>query len=261
MLWRRMGEWMYRFTFFFTSALVGDCSASRPGRFTPGERAPGTHWIGGWVGPWAGLNDVEERKFLTLPTLDLWSFGRPARSQSLYRLRYSEGNKKQEKGTKKENEYREEREDRKNEDKKSRRRKQRQKDMTLSQQWLRGTLSSETLRRVVWSKLIDIPGKCNAPIFRVEEEDKHQAQLLVAGSEYLLPWRWSQYVPPKRRTTSIRLHDILQKTVFFTECKYLHILKKESVVSTYGIDGSGTCLRNVGNFFPDMALLPVRQKS
>jgi hypothetical protein len=26
-------------------------SASRPGRFTPRERAPGSHWIGGWVGP------------------------------------------------------------------------------------------------------------------------------------------------------------------------------------------------------------------
>jgi hypothetical protein len=29
----------------------GEWSASRPGRFTPRERAPGTHWIGGWVGP------------------------------------------------------------------------------------------------------------------------------------------------------------------------------------------------------------------
>jgi hypothetical protein len=45
---------------FLTSALVGDeWSASRPGRFTPGERAPGTHWIGGWVDPRAGLDDVE----------------------------------------------------------------------------------------------------------------------------------------------------------------------------------------------------------
>jgi hypothetical protein len=26
-------------------------SASRTGRFTPRERAPGTHWIGGSVGP------------------------------------------------------------------------------------------------------------------------------------------------------------------------------------------------------------------
>jgi hypothetical protein len=28
----------------------GEWLASRPGRFTPRERAPGTHWIGGWVG-------------------------------------------------------------------------------------------------------------------------------------------------------------------------------------------------------------------
>jgi len=35
-----------------TSALEGgEWSASSPGRFTPGERAAGTHWIGSWVGP------------------------------------------------------------------------------------------------------------------------------------------------------------------------------------------------------------------
>jgi hypothetical protein len=40
-----------------TSALVGgEWLASRLGRFTPGERAPGIHWIGGWVGPRAGHN-------------------------------------------------------------------------------------------------------------------------------------------------------------------------------------------------------------
>jgi hypothetical protein len=40
-----------------TSALVGGkWSASCPGRFTPEERAPGTHWIGGWVHPRAGLD-------------------------------------------------------------------------------------------------------------------------------------------------------------------------------------------------------------
>jgi hypothetical protein len=33
-----------------TSALDGDeWSATLPGRFTPRERASGTHWIGGWV--------------------------------------------------------------------------------------------------------------------------------------------------------------------------------------------------------------------
>jgi hypothetical protein len=72
---------------FLTSALAGgEWSVSRPGRFTPGERAPGTHWVGGWVGPRAGLDDVEKRKFLTLPRLELRPLGRPARSQSLYRL-------------------------------------------------------------------------------------------------------------------------------------------------------------------------------
>jgi hypothetical protein len=53
-------------------ALVGDeWSASRPGRFIPGERAPRTHWIGSWVSPRAGLDDVEKRKFLILPGLEL----------------------------------------------------------------------------------------------------------------------------------------------------------------------------------------------
>jgi hypothetical protein len=74
---------------FFTSTLVGgEWSASRPSRFTPGERAPGTHWVGGWVGPRASLDDVEKRKFLTLPGLELRLLGRPASNQSLYRLRY-----------------------------------------------------------------------------------------------------------------------------------------------------------------------------
>jgi hypothetical protein len=35
-------------------------SASRAGRFTVEYRATGTHWIGGWVGPRAGLDAVQE---------------------------------------------------------------------------------------------------------------------------------------------------------------------------------------------------------
>jgi len=47
-----------------TSALYGgEWSASRPGRFTPRERAPFTCWIGGWVGPRAGLDAVARKKF------------------------------------------------------------------------------------------------------------------------------------------------------------------------------------------------------
>jgi hypothetical protein len=37
-------------------------SASRLGRFTPRERAPGTHSIGGWVGPRAVLDTVVKKK-------------------------------------------------------------------------------------------------------------------------------------------------------------------------------------------------------
>jgi hypothetical protein len=40
-------------------------------------------------GPQSGLDDLEKRKFLTPPGLELQSLSRPARSQSLYRLRYS----------------------------------------------------------------------------------------------------------------------------------------------------------------------------
>jgi hypothetical protein len=41
---------------FLTLALVGgEWSGSLPGRFTPG-----THWIGVWVGPRAGLDDMEK---------------------------------------------------------------------------------------------------------------------------------------------------------------------------------------------------------
>jgi hypothetical protein len=65
---------------FWTSALVGgEWSASRLGRFTPGERAPGTHCIG------ASLDDMEK-------ILDPIGTGTPTPrsstlSQSLYPLR------------------------------------------------------------------------------------------------------------------------------------------------------------------------------
>jgi hypothetical protein len=55
---------------FLTSALAGcEWSASSPGRFTPGERVPGTRWIARWADPTAGLDDMEKWKFLTLPGL------------------------------------------------------------------------------------------------------------------------------------------------------------------------------------------------
>jgi hypothetical protein len=66
------GEWKYSSTHSLTSALdEGDWSASRPGRFTPMERAPVTHWIGGWVGPRTGLDTVSKRK---IHTIVLWCY-------------------------------------------------------------------------------------------------------------------------------------------------------------------------------------------
>jgi hypothetical protein len=58
-----LGEWRYSSTHSLTSTLDrGEWSASRSGRCTPKERASGTHWIGGWVGPRAVLDAVVKRK-------------------------------------------------------------------------------------------------------------------------------------------------------------------------------------------------------
>jgi hypothetical protein len=52
---------------FLTSSLHGGVwSASSDSRYTLGERVPGTYWIGGKVGPKAGLEDMEKQTFLTL---------------------------------------------------------------------------------------------------------------------------------------------------------------------------------------------------
>jgi hypothetical protein len=65
----------------YGSGLVGgEWSTSCPGRITPKERAPCTHWIGGWVDLRAGLDDLEKRKFLTLLGLEFRPLGRPAHS-------------------------------------------------------------------------------------------------------------------------------------------------------------------------------------
>jgi hypothetical protein len=48
---------------FLTSALDGgEWSVSRPCRFTPEERAPGTNGIEGWMGLKAGVDAVDKRK-------------------------------------------------------------------------------------------------------------------------------------------------------------------------------------------------------
>jgi hypothetical protein len=83
------GEADVQIHIFLTSAPVGGVwSASRPCRFTPVERVPGTHWIEGWVDPRAGQEDINKGKSLSLPGFELRLLCRRARSQSLYRLIY-----------------------------------------------------------------------------------------------------------------------------------------------------------------------------
>jgi hypothetical protein len=78
-----------KFCIVLTSTLVqGEWSASRLSRFTPGDKVPGIHYMGGWMGPRASLDDIEKRKFLKFSGLELWSLCYSARSQLLYRLRY-----------------------------------------------------------------------------------------------------------------------------------------------------------------------------
>jgi hypothetical protein len=82
-----MGEWMHRSHFLDlgTSWRWVVSFTTRP-LYSRGK-AP-TQWIGGWVDPRAGLDDIEKRKFLTLMGLELLTLSRLARSQSLYRLHY-----------------------------------------------------------------------------------------------------------------------------------------------------------------------------
>jgi hypothetical protein len=54
-----MGKWRNSTTILAQALDGGEWSASRLGRFIPEKRTRGTHWIGGWVDPRAGLDGVE----------------------------------------------------------------------------------------------------------------------------------------------------------------------------------------------------------
>jgi hypothetical protein len=59
---------------FLTSALVGRERSVLP----PGETAPRIHWKGDLVRPRVCLDDVDKRKFFSLPGLDLQPLSRPS---------------------------------------------------------------------------------------------------------------------------------------------------------------------------------------
>jgi hypothetical protein len=73
---------LFNYTMKEYEALVGgEWSTSCHGRFAPGERALGAHWIGSWVNPQSRSGRRGEEKILH-PT----GTRTPTRSQSLYRL-------------------------------------------------------------------------------------------------------------------------------------------------------------------------------
>jgi hypothetical protein len=76
---------------FLSSALDGgESSASRPGRFTPGDRARGTLWIGGWMGPRTRLDYVEKRNpELFLVVYLIWVAKRPAFDTTMSRAAHT----------------------------------------------------------------------------------------------------------------------------------------------------------------------------
>jgi hypothetical protein len=91
-----LGSWRYSSTHSLMSVVDGgEWSGTCPSCFTPRERAPSTHWIGGWMGSRAGLDMVSEKNSQPLPGIEPLSSDYPACSQSLYQLLlwYHGGNK------------------------------------------------------------------------------------------------------------------------------------------------------------------------
>jgi hypothetical protein len=56
------GVEVYLHAFLISALDGGEWPVLRSGRFIPRERAPGTHWIGSWMGPSAVLDTVVKRK-------------------------------------------------------------------------------------------------------------------------------------------------------------------------------------------------------
>jgi hypothetical protein len=85
--WRRLGGQEVQLLLIFDLGTRWGWAVSvmpRP-RFTPGQRTPGTHCTGGWVGPRAGLDTEDRGKiFSPLPGIERRSPGRLARRQTLY---------------------------------------------------------------------------------------------------------------------------------------------------------------------------------
>jgi hypothetical protein len=61
-LWKPKWEWRYNSIILDIGNKCRRVISFTPSRFTRRGRAPGIHWIGGWVGPRDCLDSVEKRK-------------------------------------------------------------------------------------------------------------------------------------------------------------------------------------------------------
>jgi hypothetical protein len=62
---------MYRSTFSWPRHYLEVSGQLHAPAALPPGKSPGTHFIGGWVDPTAGLDDMEKWKLFTLPGLEL----------------------------------------------------------------------------------------------------------------------------------------------------------------------------------------------
>jgi hypothetical protein len=83
-----MGEWCIDPYFLDLGNSLRWVLSFTPRSLYPQGKSPRYPFNRRLVDPRTGLDDVEKRKFLTLPGLELRALVRPARSQSLYRLSY-----------------------------------------------------------------------------------------------------------------------------------------------------------------------------
>jgi hypothetical protein len=69
---RRHEEWRYSSIIPHISTRWRCVQLHASAVLLPEKSPPGTHWIGGWVGPKAGVDAMEKRKNLSLPEIELW---------------------------------------------------------------------------------------------------------------------------------------------------------------------------------------------
>jgi hypothetical protein len=86
MLWKHVETWRYSSTILDLGTRWRWVVSFTPLLLYPLGKDPGTHWIGGWLGPGAGMDFMKKRK--SYPCRES-NTGHPAHNLSLHRLSYT----------------------------------------------------------------------------------------------------------------------------------------------------------------------------